>query len=177
MVSDGKSHVIKKGTFLFTNNSRGGDVNIIFGGVNDAGSLTLKRFVDSVEACLKVNGGKGIIIGSTHAIFRFWNDLEGTLEEKYAQYRRTCFEKFGLHFVDLYEEFYKFAMDYALEDGYFAELSEEKISEMRELLEEHTIPTEFSYDKKSQGNVHLSEEGYHVIARILFERLKRLNYI
>lgn len=176
-VCDGKCHVIKKGTRLSTNNDREGDINIIFGGVNDGAALTLKRFLNSMEACLQVNGGKGIVIGSTHAIFRLWNDLTGTLEEKYMQYKKACFDKFGLRFVDLYEDFFKYAMDYALKEGYFEQLSKEQISEMRGLLEAHIIPAEFSFDKKSQGNVHLSEEGYHVIAKILFKRLKELEYI
>ena len=48
---------------------------------------------------------------------------------------------------------------------------------MKALLDQHIIPPEFSYNGTSQGNVHLSEEGYQVIAMLIFERLKCLSYI
>lgn len=174
---DGKAHTIKKGSFLYTNNNRTADINIIYAAVNDGASMTLERFIDSMKKCSDINGGKCIIIGSHHPIFERWGDLSGSNAEKYEKYKYACYNAFGIRFIDLYEEFYKNAMDYTLKAGYFKDTSEEALEKITNLINQKIVPAEFSYDKNSQGNIHLSEEGYDVIARIVFKRLKLLNYI
>lgn len=178
MFSDHKETVIKAGSILFTANKRTPDVNIIFGGGNDGASFTLKKFVELTKKCAEVNGGKYIVLGSTHAFFEKWTDLPGeSIDEKYKNYRRACMENFGMHFIDLYDEFSRHGLDIAIEAGYFKDLSEEQIKTIRQKLSNHIIPAEFVYDKTSENDVHLSEEGYHVIATLVFERLKMLGYL
>lgn len=175
---DGKETIITKGNLFFTANKRNPDVNIIYIGINGASSLNLKKWIEINKACAMVNGGKYIILGCTHALFNQWEDVEGSdVEEKHKYYIRICYEEFGIHFIDLYDEFSRHAMDIVLDAGFFSDKSEEDILRMRELLSNHTIPAEFSYDGNSEGSVHLSIEGYHVIGFLLYERLKQLNYI
>ena len=178
MFSDNKETAIKAGSILFTANKRTPDVNIFYGGINDGASFTLKNFIDFTKKCAEVNGGKYIVLGSTHAIFEKWSDISGENEnEKYNNYRRACVENFGIHFIDLYDEFSRHGLDIAVEAGYFKDLAEEQINVIRQKLESHIIPPEFVYNKTSENNVHLSEEGYHVIATLVFERMKLLGYL
>ena len=178
MVSDGKETVIPSGSILFTANKRTPDVNIFYGGINDGGSFTLKKFIDFTKKCGEVNGGRYIVLGCTHPIFENWSDVSGeTTEEKYIKYRRACLENFGIHFIDLYDEFARHGTDMALKAGYFKDKTAEEISCMRKKLANHIIPKEFVYNKTDENNVHLSEEGYHIIAMLIFERLKLLGYI
>lgn len=178
MYTDHKETIIPAGSVLFTANKRNPDVNIIFGGVNDGESFTLKRFTELTQKCAQVNGGKYIVLGSTNAVFNDWGDVKGdTAEEKYKYYRKICLESFGIHFIDLYDEFSKRGLDIAISAGYFKNITDEEKSVMREKLLRHIMPSEFVYDKKSENNVHLSEEGYHVIAVLVFERLKLLGYL
>jgi len=172
---DGQAGVIPQGAEVFTANDRNADVNIFYAGINDGKSLTLRRFIDRMKDCAAVNGGKYIVLGATHALWNNWSDTAG--EDAYRHYRRACYEAFGVHFIDLYDEFARHGLDMALEKGFFADLSEQRIGQMRELLLQHIIPAEFSYNKEKQGDVHLSEEGYYVIARLLTERMKRLGYL
>ena len=176
--ADDKETVIKANSLVYTNDNRLPNVNIMYAGINDAASLTLERFIDNMKFCGDVNGGKYIVLGSTHSLFNNWSDVQGsTLTEKYNFYRRKCFEAFGNHFIDLYNDFFEHALEYSLESGYFTDKSESELEQMENLLNQHIIPAEFSYNKSSQGDVHLSEEGYHVIAMLIFDKLKRLNYI
>ena len=178
MYGDNKKTVIPAGSFVFTNNKRNPDVNVIHGGVNDGESFTLKKFIELTKKCAEVNGGRYIVLGSTHSVFEKWADLPGeNSEEKYSNYRRACLENFGVHFIDLYDEFSRNALDIALSSGYFKDLTDEQKSVVRQKLEQHIIPTEFVYDKISENNVHLSEEGYHVVATLVFERMKQLGYL
>ena len=178
MYTDHKDTYIPAGSVLFTANKRDPDVNIIFGGANDGASMTLKKFIELTKKCASVNGGKYIVLGSTHAIFKNWADVPGdSVEEKYRYYRRACIESFGIHFIDLYDEFSRHGLDIALEAGYFKDLSGDEKNIIREKLSNHIMPAEFVYDKKSENNVHLCEEGYHVIAALVFERLKLLGYL
>ncbi|MBQ8510556.1 MAG: SGNH/GDSL hydrolase family protein [Clostridia bacterium] len=175
---DGKETIIPAGTFVFTADRRQADVSVIYGGINDGASLTLRRWLDLMEACGKVNGGRYIVLGATHALWNRWADVPGeTPEEKYAYYRRAAMERFGVHFIDLYDEFARRGLDLALSGGYFADKSAEELAEMRDKLSAHTIPAAFTYNKEADGNVHLSEEGYHVIGLLLFERMKLLGYL
>lgn len=176
--ADDKETVIKANSLVYTNDNRLPNVNIMYAGINDGASLTLERFIDNMKSCGEINGGKYIVLGSTHALFNNWADVQGsTLDQKYEYYRRKCFEAFGNHFIDLYKDFFEHALEYSLESGYFTDKSESELEQMENLLNQHIIPAEFSYNKSSQGNVHLSEEGYHVIAMLIFDKLKRLNYI
>ena len=175
--ADNKETVIPAGTVLLTNNNHHADVNVIYSGINDGSSLTLKRWVDNTLACGAINGNRYIVLGSTSPLFRYWSDITGDNDQKYATYKRKCLENFGLHFIDLYDEFSRHAMDYTLEAGYFSDKTTEEINEMRTKLSNHIIPAEMSYDGQHENDVHLNEAGYYVIGRLVFERLKRLNYI
>lgn len=178
MYGDNKKNIIPAGSLLLTSNKRTPDVNIIYAGINDGASFTLKKFIDLTKKCADVNGGKYIVLGCTHAIFEKWADLPGdNKEEKYNNYRRACMENFGIHFIDLYDEFSRHGLDIAVEAGYFKDLNEEQKEIIRQKLEGHIMPSEFVYDKTSEDNVHLSEEGYHVIATLVFERMKLLGYL
>ena len=178
MYGDNKETIIPAGSLLLTSNKRTPDVNIIYAGINDGASFTLKKFIDLTKKCAEVNGGKYIVLGCTHAIFEKWADLPGdNKEEKYNNYRRACMENFGIHFIDLYDEFSRHGLDIALDAGYFKGLNEERKEVIRQKLESHIMPPEFVYDKTSEDNVHLSEEGYHVIATLVFERMKLLGYL
>ena len=179
---DGKETVIHKGSLVFTAHRRCADVNIIFAGLNDGGALTLQRWLDTMEACGKLNGGKYIIIGAyianNHPLWNVWPDVKGeTPEEKYAYYRRAALERFGIHFLDLYEELPLRGMDLILEGGYLADKTEEEIAVMREKMANHIIPAEITYNYLSDKEVHLSVEGYHAIAMLLAERLRLLGYL
>ena len=174
----GKETVIPRGAYLFTGNHRAGDVHIVYAGINDHGGLTLKRFLRSMQGCMAVNGGRCIILGATHALWEKWNDVPGeTPDDKYEVYRRACMQTLGVHFIDLYDEFSRHGVDIALAQGCFADLSEEQLTQMRQKLAQHILPAEFVYDKQSEGNVHLSSEGYRVVASLVQERMKRLGYI
>ena len=177
MDTDGGTISIPRGAEVFTANNRNADVNIFYAGINDGKSLTLRRFIKAMKASAAVNGGRYILLGATHAIWNNWSDVQGSPEEKYQIYRRACMEAFGVHFIDLYDEFARHGLDIALERGYFADIPAQRLDEMRALLCAHTIPAEFSYNKESQGNVHLSEEGYYVMACLIEERMKRLGYL
>lgn len=175
---DGKETLIPAGSILFTANKRTPDVNIFYGGINDGESFTLKKFIGFTKKCADVNGGRYIVLGCTHPIFEKWGDVSGeTTEEKYMTYRRACLENFGIHFIDLYDEFARHGIDMALESGYFKDKTAEELGGMREKLANHIVPKEFIFNKKDENDVHLSEEGYQVIAMLIFERLKLLGYI
>ena len=175
---DGENTTIKAGTFFFTNDNRNPTVNIVYGGINDNIALTMERWLNTMDACRMANGGKGIILGPTHALWDYrWQDVTGTSAEKYQKYKTASYNKFGVHFIDLYQLFFENAMAYCLEAGYFSDKTPEEIASMEALLNAHVIPKEFSYDGNHQGDVHLSREGYYVIARLIFDRLKNLKYI
>lgn len=169
---------IKAGTYLYTNDQKNATINIVCGGINDGASLTLQRWIDTMKKCIDVNGGKAIILGSTHALWNSWSDVTGTTDaEKYIKYKNACMKELGNHWINLYDLFFEHALAYALESGYFTDATQGELDAMQALLEQHIIPAQFSYDGESQGNVHLSEAGYHVIAMLIFERLKCLSYI
>ena len=56
--------MIPKGSLVFTAHKRCPDVSVLFAGLNDGGALTLQRWLDTMEACGKLNGGKYIVIGA-----------------------------------------------------------------------------------------------------------------
>ena len=179
---DGKETVIHKGSLVFTAHKRCADVNIIFAGLNDGGALTLQRWLDTMEACGKLNGGKYIIIGgmlaNNHPLWNCWCDVKGdTPDEKYAYYRRAALERFGMHFLDLYEEFAYRGLDLIIEGGYLADKTEDELAIMRQKLKDHIIPVEITCDHIADRNVHLSIEGYHAIAMLLAERMRLLGYL
>ena len=179
---DGKETVIPKGSLVFTAHKRCADINIIFAGLNDGGALTLARWLDTMEACGRMNGGKYIVIGAyianNHPLWNAWPDVKGnTPEEKYAYYKRAALERFGMHFLDLYEEFPLRGIDLILEGGYLADKTEEEIAIMREKMAKHIIPAEITYNYLVDKEVHLSIEGYHAIAALLAERMKLLGYL
>ena len=179
---DGIETVIPKGSLVFTAHKRCPDVSVLFAGLNDGGALTLQRWLDTMEACGKLNGGKYIVIGAyianNHPLWNVWPDVVGeTPEEKYAYYRRAAIERFGMHFVDLYEEFPLRGMDIMLEAGYLRDKTPEEIAVMREKMANHIIPAEITYDYKADREVHLSVEGYHIMAYLVAERMRLLGYL
>ena len=176
--NEGGERIIPRGAEVFTANNRNADVNVFYVGINDGKSLTLERYLRALKACGEVNGGKYIVLGATHACWNNWSDMtEEDPAARYQAYRRACYTAFGVHFIDLYDEFSRHGLDLALEGGYFAETPAERLTDMRALFADHIIPAEFSYNKESQGNVHLSGEGYYVMARLIAERMKRLGYL
>ena len=175
---DGKKTVIKAGSALFTANRRYADLSIVYGGINDKKSLTLKRWLDLMESCGNANSGRFLVLGETHALWNDWADVVGeTPEEKYEYYRRAAKERFGVRFIDLYDELAKRGVDMALAAGYFTDKTDAEKDVMREKLSAHVIPAEFTYNKETEGDVHFSEEGYHVIATLIIERAILLGYI
>lgn len=179
---DGVETVVPKGSLVFTAHRRCADVNVIFAGLNDGGGLTLARWLDTMEACSKLNGGKYVIIGAyianNHPLWNAWPDVPGeTPDKKYAYYRRAALERFGMHFVDLYDEFPLRGMDLMLEGGYLTDKTPEEIAIMREKMANHIIPAEITYNYLADREVHLSVEGYHIIASLVAERMKLLGYL
>lgn len=176
-VSDGKQTVINAGTFLYTRNNRNPSVNIIMGGINDGSSLTLERYIDMMLACLNANGGKGIVLGSTHLLCSTWSDVTGSsAAEKWEMYHRACVNAFGNRFIDLYFEFPLHAVQIALDSGYWTDKTTDQLVGIQTKLNNHIIPGDLTVDG-TEGNVHLNEVGYQIIATLVFDRLKRLNYI
>ncbi len=173
-----KEKTIPKDTLLFTNNCRCADVNIIFAGYNDGASLSLERYIRVLKKCGEVNGYKYIVIGAPLPVWNSWSDISGETDaEKYECYKSACLDAFGTHFVNLREDFYNCGMDYALEAGFFADKTQEEISEMREKMRNKITPAAFTCDKKSENNAHLSHEGYYVMAKIIYLRLMLLGYM
>ena len=82
-----------------------------------------------------------------------------------------------MRFIDLYDELAKRGVDMALAAGYFTDKTDAEKDVMREKLSAHVIPAEFTYNKETEGDVHFSEEGYHVIATLIIERAILLGYI
>ena len=174
--ADNKETIIKAGTLVFTNDNRNPNINIVYAGINDGATLSLQRFIDNMKACANVTG-KYIILGCTHPFFNNWSGVEGnTFNEKYSYYKRKCLEAFGNNFIDLYDEFSRHALDYALSSGYFSNKTSEELETISNLLQQHIIPADFTVSN-NQNDVHLNEAGYQVIALLIFDRLKRLNYI
>ncbi len=169
--------LIPKGSLLITANEKNADVNIFYAGINNWQNLTLQSYIALMQKCAAANGGRYLILGATHAIWEQWPDLEGSSTQRYDTYRRACYRAFGIHFVDLYEEFSRHGLDIALQSGCFADKNTEEQRAMREKMKDHRIPAEFSYDGKSENNVHLSKEGYCVIARLVYQRLLQLSYL
>jgi len=172
----GSSITIPKGSLMFTADNRNSTIDIVYAGVNDAISLTLEIYLKFMAKVAEKNP-KYLCIGCQNALFQYWSDLTGTVAEKYEAYSAACTEQMGVHFVDLYQEFYTVAMKYALEGGYFSDKTAEELAAMETLLSQKTMPAEFSYDNAHEGNVHLNAAGYYVIARIIYNRLLALNYI
>lgn len=99
--------ILKSGSVLFTANNRNATVCIIYIGINGSGSLNLEKWIEVNKRCGEMNGGKYIILGSTHSLFNSWSDVIGdNVSEKHAYYSRKCTDAFGLHFIDLYQDFF-----------------------------------------------------------------------
>ena len=179
---DNKVTLIPAGTSIITGTSKAPFISIIMGGHNRADYLNFEKWAEMSESCLKT-GNIGLVIGYHKPIWNVWTDLAGNnttdegRAERYADYHRKSIERFGVNFIDLWDEFYRHAMDYCIDVGFFSNLSAARIAEMREDLANHILPVEFSYDGAHQGDVHLSKEGYYVIAKLIFDKLVALKYI
>jgi len=174
--NSGTAITIPKGSLMFTADNRDSTIDIVYCGVNDATSMTLEIYLKFMKKVAEKNPNY-LCIGCQNALFQYWSDLAGTVAEKYATYSEACTEQMGVHFVDLYQEFYPVAIKYAREGGYFSGKTAEELATMEDLLAQKTMPAEFSYDDAHQGNVHLNAAGYYVIARIIYNRLVALNLI
>lgn len=175
--TSGTSITIPKGSLFFTNDDRDSTIDIVYGGVNDNVSMTLEIYLKFMAKVAEKNP-KYICIGCQNALFNYWSDVIGsTIAEKHEYYADACNAQMGLHFVDLYNEFYPVAMEYALDGGYFTDKTQSEIEAMEDLLSQKIMPAEFSYDGAHQGNVHLGKVGYYVMARIIYNRLVALNYV
>ncbi len=169
---------LPKGSEVIPGNVNDGDINIFFAGFNDGKNLSISDFTNIFLKCGDINDGKYIVIGSTISRWRTWDGMDqyATDAEKDAAYRQACYDAFGYHFIDLYEEFSVRGLDIALECGLFADKSEAEIATMRQKLEAHIIPMEFAASGKD-GDVHLSREGCRVVAELILERLHMMSYL
>ena len=174
--ADNQDTVIPSDSIIFTKDDKNPLINIVYAGINDGSGLTFEIWLKGMKECIAANGGKTIVLGATNALFNWWSDLTGTIEQKYAEYKERATKELGLHFIDLYGEFSRHGVDLALSAGYLTDLTSEEIATMRQKLENHIMPSEFTVNG-TENNVHLNEAGYHVIAMLVFERLKLLNYI
>ncbi len=157
------------------------NLNIFYAGFNDGTRLTLSDFVNMYQKCADVSGGEYIVIGCHRPIWResdtrHWNGMTGTDAQKDAAYKKACYDAFGYRFIDLYEEFPAKAVDIALELGLFSNKSSQEIQTMRDKLANHILPAEFSQSGRD-GDIHLSEIGCAVLAKIIAERMAMLGYI
>ena len=169
---------IPAGSLLFTNCSKNPLLNVILGGHNGRTELNFEKWSTMMDACLATSANKGIVLGSHINIWHTWNDLTGTTDaEKHADFKTKSTRRFGIHFIDLYDDFFAHALDYCLAAGYFSDKTQEELDAMEAKLEQHIVPAEFSYDGQHEGNVHLNREGYYVIAKLVFDRLKAIHYI
>ncbi len=173
--NDGEATFIPKGSLLFTANKKNSDINIFYIGINDGANLTLEKYINILSECGKVNGGKYIILGSTHPLFEVWKDVQG--QNKYEVYKRACYKAFGYHFIDMYDEFSRNGVGIALQCKMFLDKTPEELNVMREKLSKHIIPKEFIYDGVTDNDPHLSKEGYRVVAELIIHRMKLLHYI
>ena len=169
---------IPAGSLLFTNCSKNPMLSIILGGHNGRSELNFERWSAMMDACLATSANKGIVLGSHINIWHTWNDLIGTTDaEKHADFKTKSTQRFGMRFIDLYDDFFAHALDYCLAAGYFSDKTQAELDAMEATLEQHIVPAEFSYDGQHEGNVHLNREGYYVIAKLVFDRLKAIHYI
>lgn len=175
---DNASKKIPVGATVITNSPKHPDVNIIYGGINGNNELNFEKWAYLMNACLETSKGRGLVIGSTHAIWNHWNDLPGvSFDEKYQSYIKKAQIIFGFRFLNLYDLFFCHGLDYCLEAGFFANKSQHELHEMQILMNNHIVPKEFSYDGNHQGDVHLNKAGYYVVAKLVFERLVKLDYL
>lgn len=176
--ADNKATKIPAGTIVLTHSSKSPYLNIVFGGYNGRRELNFEKWSTMMESCLTTSANKGFIIGCHIAIWEEWADITGsTADEKYADYRKKCYDKFGFRFIDLYDLWFRHALDYCLDAGYFSDKTQAELDAIAAKLEQHIVPAEFSYDGQHEGNVHLNREGYYVIAKLIFDRLKAIHYI
>lgn len=169
---------IPAGSLLFTNCSKNPLLSVIFGGHNDRTELNFEKWSAMMDAGLATSANKGIVLGSHINIWHTWNDLTGTTDaEKHADFKTKSTQRFGMRFIDLYDDFFAHALDYCLAAGYFSDKTQAELDAMEAKLEQHIVPAEFSYDGQHEGNVHLNREGYYVIAKLVFDRLKAIHYI
>ncbi len=171
--------VIPAHSQFFVANKASADVNIFYAGFNDRGNLTLSDFINMNKACGAINGGNYIILGCTSPIWisHGWEDLTGTDEQRYAKYKKACYDAFENRFIDLYEEFSNRGIDIAVDMGLLSDKSEDELVNMRKQAKKHIFPAEFSNVGKSGNILHLSETGCAVIAVLVVERLEQLGYI
>lgn len=175
--TDNVEVTLPAGSILCTSDNRNGDINLFYGGINDRSAMTLERYIQTFEKCGAVNGGKFIVIGCTHRIWRDWSDVIGaTDEEKNAYYKRACIDAFGLHFIDMYTDFYNHAVKYAMDGGFLEGKTDAEIAAIQANCDNHVMDAVFCANNV-EGSVHLSNAGYYVFARIVFNRLRSLNYI
>lgn len=153
------------------------NVVIIFAGINDDKSVTIDDYVAMLKNGVAASGGKYVILGPHSKVYDRQGFVNGsTSEERRENYRSRMTSEFGDHFIDLNTEWCERALSIAQEYGYFSDLSDEQISNIRIKLSNRRIPAEFTINN-TDGNVHLNKAGYTVIAKLVYERLRLLKYI
>ena len=178
-VADGVNTTIKAGTLLYTKDNRNGTYvhNIMFAGLNDWRYLTMTEWTDLMNISSEATGNKSIVIGSYKNIWDSWPELTGaTAADRYAEYIYLANKAFGIRFIDMYNEWFEHAMTYACEAGYFSDKTPEQLADMQDLIDQKIIPADFTYNN-TQDDVHFNKAGYYVFARIIYDRMKRLNWI
>lgn len=175
-VNDNKATIIPKGSMLFTSNDRNDNVNIVMIGINDQYALRMSDWMTMMEKCMQASN-RCLIVSSWVPFFNAWYDMTGTTTaEKYAEFLREVNSKFGIYHVDMYALWYEHALEYALASGYLTDLTTEQKTAIQNKLDNHIIPAEFTYNN-TEGQAHLNEIGYQVVAMIIFDRLKRVSFI
>lgn len=173
---DNKAVTIPAGSFFFTSNNRNTDINIIDIGINDQYALRMSDWFDMMEKCAMASN-RYIIVFPWRAMFTAWYDMTGTTaEEKYAEFKAKANTTFGIYLLDLYDLWYRYALDYAQASGYLTDLTVEQEAAIRTKLADHVIPAEFTYNN-TEGETHLNEAGYQVVAMLIIERMKALGYL
>lgn len=174
--ADGKETTIPAGSFFFTSNNRNTNINLICIGINDQYALRMSDWFDMMEKCASASN-RYLIIFPWRSMFTAWYDMTGsTAEEKYAEFKEKANTTFGIYLLDLYDLWYRYALDYAQESGYLTDLTEEQETAIRTKLANHVIPAEFTYNN-TEGETHLNKAGYQVVAMLVAERIKVLGYL
>ena len=169
--------VIKAGSKVKLSGAGRNSVNIIFAGINDAGSFSIDDYVAMLKAGAKVNGGQYIIVGPHRSFFDKASFVSGAdKNERYANYKLRMQSEFGDHFLDLYTDWYGNALPVARSNGIFTDLSDDDLNRIQDKLNNRIIPSEFTYNG-SENNVHLNRAGYTVIAHLVYNKMVSLGYI
>lgn len=174
--ADNTAITIPAGSLFFTSNNRNSDINIICIGINDQYALRMSDWFDMMKKCMSVSK-RCLIVFPWRSMFTCWYDMTGSTDsEKYAEFKDMANATFGGYLLDLYDLWYRYALDYAQASGYLTDLTTAQEEEIRTKLANHVTPAEFTYNN-TDAETHLNEAGYQVVAMLIIQRLKALNFI